>query len=68
MDSAREDLATLSTNSVHRVIDGANHGDLSRTKRRRRHHSSDPRRHLSSGAAGQWAGDRLVTARSAGNA
>ena len=45
--AAQDDMATLSTNSVHRVIDGATHdiAGLGRARRRRRHWS-DPRRRL----------------------
>lgn len=45
--AAQNDLATLSTSSVHRVIDGATHEALiANEEGRRRHHSSDPRRRL----------------------
>ncbi len=45
--AAQNHLATLSTNSVHRVIDRRHPRSADRRRsRRRRHHASDPRRRL----------------------
>ena len=45
--ASQNELATLSTNSVHRVIDGAAHEALVADEDGRRHHrASDPRRRL----------------------
>ena len=56
--SAQDQLATLSTNSVHRIIAGANHASLvGERETSHRHHPSHPGRSRRSGTSGRCASE-----------